>query len=379
MLLSAARLRSLLGGAQPPRYARLGDDSEKSGGSSWWWPPPRRVVQTFAALLTSALLLALALPLRSRLPFFNHADLELLHRNASKHLIVASYTAQNVSWVSKIPSDWAIKRYLMDDPSPPPPGLSVPLNRGREAMAYLTYIIDHYDKLPDYMIFVHGHERSWHQIMPLWMKVRALNLTALDQEGYISLRCGDQMGCEKRPYIDTQHPNWSGEDQMCNFWKTITGGRCPRYVSYKCCAQHAVTRHAVRKRSRAQWERIREPIMKPVGDNWLEGMYYEKFWHMLLGTGPEYCPSVETCQQVHFSNAIICDAETDITVFEGDAWMEVRCVSAFDGSDKDASAGPAIEEFHNGLLDTYARVRAEAGKRHKLQQEAYKQRVTNPP
>ncbi|TKA60951.1 hypothetical protein B0A55_11827 [Friedmanniomyces simplex] len=108
--------------------------------------------------------------------------------------------------------------------------------------------------------------------------------------------------------------------------------------------------------------------------DWLNGMYYEKFWHMLLGAGPEYCPSIGRCQQVHFSNAIICDGETDATVFEGDAWMDVQCVSAFDGIDKDVPAGPAIDLFHKKLLHTYAQVRSKAGERHKKQQEAYNSR-----
>ncbi|KAK3070021.1 hypothetical protein LTR53_011168 [Teratosphaeriaceae sp. CCFEE 6253] len=367
MLLSIARLRAVFTGIQPPRYSRL-PNGEKDEGPAY--AIPRRLAQTLFALTTLALLALLSLLLPAHNPFHHAID----HRNATKHLVVASYTAQNVSWLAQIPASWTVKRYLMDDPDPAYPALAVPFNQGREAMAYLTYIIDHYDDLPDYMVFVHGHERSWHQMMPLWMKVRALNLTALDEENYISLRCGAQMGCEKLPYIDTRHPNWGGEDHMRDFWKEITGEKCPRYISYKCCAQHAVTRRAVRGRTRQQWERIREPIMKVQGDSWLGGMYYEKFWHLLLGAGPEYCPSSERCQQVHFSNAIICDGETDATVFEGDAWRDVRCVSAFDGWDKEGGKGTeeeAVRRWHGELLNTYARVRKEAGARHRLQQEAY--------
>lgn len=57
---------------------------------------------------------------------------------------------------------WGISRYIVDEPNPSD-GYRVPVNQGREAMAYLTYIIEHYDKLPDYIVFVHGkpnHETS---------------------------------------------------------------------------------------------------------------------------------------------------------------------------------------------------------------------------
>jgi hypothetical protein len=36
-------------------------------------------------------------------------------------------------------------------------------NKGHEATVYLKYIIDNYDNLDDYTIFLHCHEYSWHQ------------------------------------------------------------------------------------------------------------------------------------------------------------------------------------------------------------------------
>lgn len=35
-------------------------------------------------------------------------------------------------------------------------------NKGNEASVYLKYIIDHYDNLDEYTIFIHCHEFSWH-------------------------------------------------------------------------------------------------------------------------------------------------------------------------------------------------------------------------
>ena len=39
--------------------------------------------------------------------------------------------------------------------------LKIVPNRGAEAMAYLSAIIDHYDNLPDIMIFMHAHRFAW--------------------------------------------------------------------------------------------------------------------------------------------------------------------------------------------------------------------------
>lgn len=163
-------------------------------------------------------------------------------------------------------------------------------------MVYLTYIIDHYEDLPDFMVFTHGHYRAWHQLEPLPAKIRALNLTSLSREGYISLRCGDQMGCERQPFLDTQNPNWAGEVDLPKFWNRIMPNvTVPRFISYKCCGQHAVTRQMVTRRSKEDWVRIRAPLLEDISSyrvdaldgSWIVGTFYEKFWHILLGPSSE--------------------------------------------------------------------------------------------
>jgi hypothetical protein len=41
--------------------------------------------------------------------------------------------------------------YVADDPNAMH---TVPVNKGNEAMVYLTYLIDHYDSFPDLMVFM---------------------------------------------------------------------------------------------------------------------------------------------------------------------------------------------------------------------------------
>ncbi len=42
----------------------------------------------------------------------------------------------------------------------------IPNNRGTEGAVYLRYIVEHYDKLPDFMIFTHAHPE---QHAPDWL------------------------------------------------------------------------------------------------------------------------------------------------------------------------------------------------------------------
>ena len=60
-------------------------------------------------------------------------------------LVVASLEAEDSSWISSYLPDWYAHIYVVDDPGAP---LTVPKNKGREAMVYLTHIINHYSNLP---------------------------------------------------------------------------------------------------------------------------------------------------------------------------------------------------------------------------------------
>jgi hypothetical protein len=55
-------------------------------------------------------------------------------------------------------------------------------NVGCEVSAYLKYIIERYDSLPDFVAFIHGHETAWHQLgdRPLLHMIRDANIQKYD-------------------------------------------------------------------------------------------------------------------------------------------------------------------------------------------------------
>ena len=71
-------------------------------------------------------------------------------------LVIASMKADDTSWVERyLPDSWHAQKYVVDDRSAP---LTVPANKGREAMVYLTHIIDAYEDntAPPHLIFMQG-------------------------------------------------------------------------------------------------------------------------------------------------------------------------------------------------------------------------------
>jgi hypothetical protein len=72
---------------------------------------------------------------------------------APKRLVVAAHFREDTSWLNELSQYWPV---LLLGPG------GLPENKGNEAMAYLTYIIENYDNLPESVAFVHGHDSSWH-------------------------------------------------------------------------------------------------------------------------------------------------------------------------------------------------------------------------
>ena len=58
--------------------------------------------------------------------------------NDTRELVVASLNGDPVSWINENLPDWTARIYVVNNPDA---NLTVPLNKGRESMVYLTYAV----------------------------------------------------------------------------------------------------------------------------------------------------------------------------------------------------------------------------------------------
>ena len=111
-------------------------------------------------------------------------------------LVVARVAADGeTSWLNKLAAVYHLCVYTVDAPADTTSShLQVPANRGHEAMAYLTFIIDNYSDIPAAgAVMVHGSRFAWHNDWPNYDNqalLGALNVSAaLSQYGYHNLKC----------------------------------------------------------------------------------------------------------------------------------------------------------------------------------------------
>ena len=158
-------------------------------------------------------------------------------------------------------------------------------------MAYLTYIIDNYARLPAVIAFIHPHRdgllSSWHTDTPLHSNVdalRTLNLTHVMNKGYANLRCKHSPGCLEA-HLKNAHV--TPEVYRDVFTGTSTEVKneasIPNKIGAACCAQFAVSKDAVRRRPLEDYKELRNWLLKTEMTDAKSGRVFEFLWHIIFG------------------------------------------------------------------------------------------------
>ncbi|KAI0012124.1 hypothetical protein F4779DRAFT_102892 [Xylariaceae sp. FL0662B] len=205
--------------------------------------------------------------------------------------------------------------YVVDDPTA---AHTTPLNKGNEAMVYLTYLIDHYDSLPEIMVFMHAHRQSWHND-DLLARSSALMVNKL-QPDYVLRRGYANLACESRlqkrisatpsapglsvlsftredwvlPVMVTdelpqKQPAEALHEQYLRLWDELfpsSPDPAPTAVATAKGGQFAVTRDAVLSVPRDRLRHLRDWIVRTDLPSKSAGAVFEVLWHVVfLGPG----------------------------------------------------------------------------------------------
>jgi hypothetical protein len=216
--------------------------------------------------------------------------------SVDKTIVMAKTKRENTDWVEEyLPKyvnlspcsfalltfrSWQAAIYTVDSPSAP---LHTPANKGRESMAYLTYIIEHYDSLPSVIAFIHPHLNgfwnAWHTDTPHHDNVDSLNYLNLDyvrKAGYVNLRCNWNPGC-----LESHRKNAHVTPEI---WKELFGSeKMPDLIGAPCCAQFAVSKQQVQKRSKEDYIKFRQWVLDTELSDAKSGRVMEFLWHIIFG------------------------------------------------------------------------------------------------
>ncbi len=212
---------------------------------------------------------------------------------------MAKVRDEKTEWIQEEIPGLQTAIYVADDPSAP---LHPPTNKGNEVMVYLTYIIDHYEDLPDIVMFMHSHRFSWHNNDILnndaYEMITRLSSERVVREGYMNLRCHWNPGCP-----DWIHPGHVEEDrekheerELARVWSELFPlAPIPQVLAQPCCGQFALSRERIHAIPKTQFVFYRDWLMRTNLNNYLSGRVWEYLWQYIFRGESAFCPDQHVC------------------------------------------------------------------------------------
>jgi hypothetical protein len=200
---------------------------------------------------------------------------------AAQSNVVVSVYKEDIAWIDRLRQlGYPVLIYTKGDANSP---YSVPVNKGNEASAFLKYIVDHYDTLPEHSVFLHGEERSIHHdgsLVDILQSTRGHRCFYKNLNNYKLTSfflpmipwCDEFLGPELGPIEN--YGDWTqGHDG---------------------CAQFIVHRAAIQLRSRRFYSRIYDWLLSTPLQNYLNARYLEWTWHLIFGQVPQFTNAADS-------------------------------------------------------------------------------------
>jgi hypothetical protein len=147
-----------------------------------------------------------------------------------------------------------------------------PPNKGNEASSFLQYIINNYDSLDDYTIFVHGHRTAWHHAENMDSKINSLKFV----HPYYNINDDDLRTLPSIP-----------EGPKCSILippvaLLFSKGVNPKDIVFRNSAQFYVHKNNILRNSKEIYQKLYMYLMNSRETSYWTGRVLEYLWHIIF-------------------------------------------------------------------------------------------------
>ena len=217
----------------------------------------------------------------------------------SRVMVLPRTRDENISWIAQQLPGLNTSVYVVDEPTAPQ---HPPKNKGHEVMVYLSYIIDHYDDLPDIVIFMHAHRFTYHNNELLGadaaQMIRRLSNEHVVRSGFVNMRCSWAPGCPVWLYFNSTEDfvGKQEESSLAKSWRELFPLESPpAYLAQPCCAQFAVSSHRIHSIPHSRFAFYRDWMMKTPLTDYVSGRIMEYSWQYIFTGKGAICPAEHLC------------------------------------------------------------------------------------
>ena len=206
--------------------------------------------------------------------------------NYSRVMVLPRTKDEDITWIAEELPGLNLSVYIVDEPNA---ALHPPKNKGHEVMVYLSYIIEHYDNLPDIIIFMHAHRWTYHNNELLGADasrmIRRLSNEHVMRSGFVNMRCAWSPGCPKWLYFNSTEELMGKQEEtyLAKSWRELFPLQPqPPYLAQPCCAQFAVSSERILSIPRSRYSFYRDWMMKTPLTDYVSGRIMEYSWQYIF-------------------------------------------------------------------------------------------------
>ena len=219
--------------------------------------------------------------------------------NYSRVMVVPRMKEEDITWIADELPDMEFSIYVADDPSAP---VHPPRNKGHEVMVYLTYIINHYNNLPDIVLFMHAHRWTHHNNEFLGHDavemIQRLNSDHVVRKGYMNMRCHWSPGCPEwlHPVSVYELLGKQEETMLSKCWSELFPLEpMPMFLAQPCCAQFALSKERLLAIPLSRFVFYRDWMLRTPLSDYISGRIWEYTWQFVFTGENAYCPTEYSC------------------------------------------------------------------------------------
>lgn len=189
------------------------------------------------------------------------------------------------------------------------------VDKGRIAEAYLRWIIENYNNLPETIVFLrpsHPSQKNCHNKPipstsssgstvppPLATNIdlSTLRIPSIQRTGFANLHCPSTAKCADAFHAPSHHFR-TLDSSMRAAWDGIFGSTAPfpDKLAAPLVSEFAVSAGQVRRRSADDYLRIWDWLSTTRMDDETAGRVVEAVWHVVFGMGAEFCVDERECK-----------------------------------------------------------------------------------
>lgn len=227
----------------------------------------------------------------------------LLKRSSRSVEIVLAKYKEDVSWTSRLKYPYVIYSKHANEPN------YVKVGTDNEGSSYLHHIVENYDRLSDWTLFMHAHETHWHHPSSAVKTCNDLDFNKLYQNrvGFHQLnhaKNGNIMTYKNKKHQPSELTQdeylqvcslMFTEDEVETIRKSIQNG-----ITFPPSAQFVVHRTRILSRPKEFYEKClssfdhplltRKANAKQYNSRSLGAFFYESMWHFIFGESFVYKP-----------------------------------------------------------------------------------------